>query len=230
MGAPSIDLGGVTIWAPITVGTNLALCLQCAWYHALLRSAGPAARGFWGLFFLWMAVATLAGAVKHGLRPDLGPWALSGVHWVSSVGGGLAVLSAQRATIRRSPGRRAGRWLERACTLQLLCYLVASTIFGPLVGVLIANTAVGLFPVIFTEADRARRGVAGATWIAGGLGLSTLTALIYLFQISPAAWLSHVDVAHGLMGVSYWLVLQGVSTAGVEPCYPPPRGLSVRTS
>jgi hypothetical protein len=192
--ASAIELAGVTIWAPVTAGTNVLLCMQCALYGRRLAPEREETRRSWGLFFAWMAVAAGGGALKHGFHPDLGPVALAAVHWVSTLAAGMAVWHAQRGP-------------------QLLAYLVANLALGPLVALMIINTAVGLLPVIFAEASRARRGAPGSAWLAGGLTVSALPALVYALHLSPASWLSHVDVAHVLMAVSYWLVLVGASSA-----------------
>jgi len=149
---PWIDVGGFRIQAPVTVATNLLLAVQCARYWALLRKEPGRVSRLWALFFLGMAVATLAGAPKHGLRHVLGAAQLSLLLWVSAVGAGLAVFCAQGATIlaHAGPARRAG--LRHTCWAQLVLNGGASVTLGPRVGVVIANTAVGLSPVIIAHA------------------------------------------------------------------------------
>jgi len=215
MHSTAIELAGVTIWAPVTAGTNVFLCLQCALYGRRLAPEREEVLRSWGLFFVWMAVAAGAGAVKHAFHPDLGPLALAAVYWASSLAAGLAVWWAQEATGRPGGGGWSA-WVRNVRTPQLAVYLVINLVVGPLVGLMIINTAVGLVPVIFAESARARRGAAGSGWVAGGLAVSALPAVVYALHLSPTPWLTHVDVAHGLMAVSYWLVLLGVSAASAR--------------
>jgi hypothetical protein len=211
-----IDVLGVRIQSPVTAGTNLALALQCAYFRWRLgREVEPRLR-LWAVFFLGMAVATLAGAPKHALRHLLSPIELTTVLWVSSLGSGLGVWAAQRATITTRAGpRRAG--LERASSLQLLAYVVANAALEPAMSVVIANTAVGLLPVIHAEARAARRGEPSGRWIAGGFGLSMITGLVYVAELSLGRWLSHVDIAHLLMCVSYYSIARGATPHGSAP-------------
>jgi hypothetical protein len=209
---PWVDVLGVRIQAPVTAGTNVALALQCAYIRWRLRRGVEPGIRLWALFFMAMAVATLAGAAKHALRHVLAPIELGFVLWISSLGSGLAVWAAQRASISsRAAGlRRVG--LERASTLQLLAYLVANTAWGPLMSVLIGNTVVGLLPVIHAEARAARGGEPRGRCIAGGLGISMITGLVYVAELSLGHWLNHIDIAHLLMGVSYYLIARGAAT------------------
>ena len=55
---------------------------------------------------------------------------------------------------------------------------------------------VGLLPVIGVEASAFHRGHPGAGWIAGG---------------------HHVDIAHLLMGVSFWLMVRGCRPYVIDP-------------
>jgi hypothetical protein len=208
MVGPWVEVFGVPVAAPVSVGTNLVLAVECAWCFWCLRRAPDARVGQWSLFFLAMAVATLAGAPKHGLREVLGPRALALVLWTSSLGSGLAVRWAQHATL---PAWQGGsrRGIQRVSDAQLLTYLAANVALGPLAGLFVVNTAVGLLPVTFVEAFGARRGVVGAADIAAGLGLGMVTALVYVAGLSYGPWLTHVDIAHLLMGVSYYLIFRG---------------------
>jgi hypothetical protein len=211
-----VDVLGVRIQAPVAAGTNVALALQCAYFRWRLRRGVEPAIRLWALFFLAMAVATLAGAPKHALRHVLSPIELTSVLWISSLGSGLAVWAAQRATITSRAGlRRVG--LERASSLQLVAYLVANAAWGPHMSVLIANTVVGLLPVIHAEAGAARGGEPSGGWIAAGFGLSMITGLVYVAELSLGHWVNHIDVAHVLMALSYYLIARGAAAPTSVP-------------
>jgi hypothetical protein len=205
-----MEVGGLRIAAPITAGTNLLLAIQCGYAYRRLRGHPTRRARLWASFFLAMAVATLAGALKHGVADALDPTAFAAVLWVCSVASGVAVWCAQRATIAVCAGPH-WRSLEAASSLQALVYLAANLTVGPTMAVVIANTAAGLLPVIYGELSGAgsRELIRGR--IASGLSLSMFTGALYVAKLSAGPWLTHVDLAHALMGVSYWLILRGAA-------------------
>lgn len=204
-----IDVGGLIIRAPVTAGTNLLLAVQCSLYFRALRTAPSQRSRLWAGFFLAMAVATLAGVVKHGFRHELAPSSLLLVLWVSNLGAGLSTYFAQCATLDRLARVKPLRKGDSIVRAQLLLFLAANVAFGPEILVLLANTAVGLLPVIGAEARAAHRGQADGAWIAAGLSLSIGTGVVYVAELSAGPWLNHVDIAHLLLGVSFWMMLRG---------------------
>ena len=205
-----IEVWGVTIRSPVTAGTNLILALQCAYYALYLRGAGSERRTGWTLFFAAMALATLAGVPKHGLRHLLGGDLLASVLWTSSLASGAAVYFAQRATIASRTQSATRRRLEWVVGAQAALFLAANVALGPEMLLLIAHTAVGLIPVIVVEAFARRGGDGCGRWVASGLMVSLLPGFVYVFQISLGRWFNHIDVAHALMGVSFYLIVRGV--------------------
>ena len=111
-----IEIGGFVIRAPVTAGTNLVLAVQCVLYFRSLR-AGPGARSrLWGGFFSMMAIATLAGVLKHGFQQQLSETGLLLVLWVSNLASGIATYYAQRATaVTHAPQARDSRVGAHRC-------------------------------------------------------------------------------------------------------------------
>ena len=216
-----IEMGGFVIRAPVTAATNLVLGLQCSLYFRGLKSSpGPRSR-LWGGFFAMMAIATFAGVLKHGFQHELSEGSLFIVLWVTNVAGGIATYCAQRATsVTHAPEQFRGRF-DRVCEIQLFVFLAANVVLGPRFLLLVVNLAVGLLPVIAAEALAFRRGHAEAGWIVGGLSLSILAGSVYLAGLSIGPWLNHIDIAHVLMGVGFWLIVRAFR--------PPIRFTSTRT-
>lgn len=240
-------LGTLSVQAPVTALTSLLLGLQCLAYALHLSrargDAGALRRRGWSGFFFFMGVANLAGVAKHGFRHLLEsrpPFLLLALA-TSSVATGLAIWAAQRATIRGSAGNDVGRdrpasapnALEFLTAGQLTLYLAANLLLGPDMILLIGNTVVGLGPVAVAEALRRRRrgagpgrgettAASGSAAVAAGLALSLLTGVVYLGGLSVGAWFNHIDVAHALMGVSFYLVHRGVAGTTPSPTYPLP--------
>jgi hypothetical protein len=213
MGATSIEIAGVVIQTPVNVATNLLLTLQCVGYYRYLsRREGEWAR-CWALFFQMMAVATAAGVVKHGFHYLLGVGAFTLVLAISNVASGFSTHSAQRATVTSlaAPERRS--LLQLLTTAQLAVFLAANVAVGPDIMLLIANTAVGLIPVIVVEARAFLRGSTAGGAVAGGLTLSILGGAAYVMRFSPSPWFDCIDVAHLVMGISFELLRRGAARA-----------------
>ena len=204
-----IEIGELTIRAPVTAGTNLALAVQCVVYSRRLGAQPEARSRMWSCFFLMMAIATLAGALKHGFQHELSELGLFLVLWFSSLGSGLSTYFAQRASlVFHAPGHLERR-VDRLIKAQLFLFLAVNVALGPQLLFLLVGTAVGLLPVIGVEARAFRRGHPGSGWIAGGLSVSIITGAVYAEGLSVGSWLNHVDIAHLLMGLSFWLMVRG---------------------
>ena len=204
-----IEIGEFTLRAPVTAGTNLALAVQCVLYSRRLR-AGPEARSRrWSGFFSMMAIATFAGVFKHGFQHELSEPGLLLVLWASNFGGGVSTYFAQRASlVFHAPGHLERR-VNALIKAQLILFLAVNVVLGPQLLFLLVNTAVGLLPVIGVEARAFHQGHPGSGWIAGGLSVSIITGAVYAAGLSVGSWLNHVDIAHVLMAVSFWLMLRG---------------------
>jgi hypothetical protein len=92
---------------------------------------------------------------------------------------------------------------------QLVCFLCANALIGPEMLLLIADTAIGLLPVIALEARSWLRGRSEGGWVAAGLSVSIGTAAVYVTRLSAGPWLDHIDIAHLLLGVSFALIARG---------------------
>lgn len=210
-----IRIGDLAVQAPVNAGTNLLLSVQCLVYYARLRRLEDERTRSWGLFFLMMSVATLAGVPKHAFRHLLPGHAMVLILAVSNLASGIAVYFAQRATIRSRAPFRFRSALEYLTAAQLLVYLVANLAVGPEITLLIGNTLAGLVPVIIAEARSLGHTPPGGL-VAAGLSVSVLSGAAYLGGFSPSPWFNHIDVAHLIMGVSFYQVHTGVARGAGE--------------
>lgn len=209
-----IDLGGLTVRSPVTAATNLMLSIQCMLYFRRRRSGLPDRSGYWSLFFLAMSAATLAGVFKHGFAHALPGGVYELVLWIAAVGSAASVHYAQLAALggpARS-GSSRGRWLRKVSVAQAAVFFCGCVAFGPEMWLVVLNTAVGLVPVIVAESRAWRRGSKRNAWVVGGLSASLLTGVVYVGNLSMGIWFNHVDLAHVLMGVSFWLIVRGSSS------------------
>ncbi len=208
METTSIEIGGFVIRAPVTAGTNLVLAVQCFLYFRSLRARPEASARLWGGFFSMMAIATLAGVLKHGFQHQLSETGLLLVLWISNITGGIATYYAQRGTAVTHAPEHLKRRFDRLFQIQFLVFLAGNVALGPEMLLLVVNMAAGLLPVIGVEAMALRRGYPGSGWVVGGLSLSILTGAVYLAGLSIGPWLNHIDIAHLLMFVSFWLIVR----------------------
>ena len=212
-----IEIGGLAIRAPVTAATNLALTVQCVLYAHTLRVAPGARSRLWGGFFSMMALATSAGVLKHGFQHELSEMGLFLVLWVSSLTSGVSTYYAQRATAVTHSPEHLKRRLDRLFQIQLFVFLAGNVALGPQVLLMVVNAAAGLLPVIGVEAIALSRGEPGSGWIVGGLSVSILTGAVYVTGLSVGPWLNHVDIAHMLMGLSFWMIARAFRPAVGAP-------------
>jgi hypothetical protein len=221
-----LEIDGLAIHSPVTAFTNLLLAWQCGHYYRTVRTGSMDRAGCWSLFFLAMAITTLAGVPKHGFGYAMSSDLYSAVLWISCLGSGVAVYFAQHATLVSGRGRSgpwwapgprgAIDWVGALPALQGAAYLGTATLMGPEMLLTAANTALGLSPVIVVEAVRLRRGTSGAgAWTLAGLSVSLFTGVVYVGNISMGVWFNHIDLAHVLMGVSFWLMVRGAPESRV---------------
>ena len=95
-----------------------------------------------------MAIATLAGALKHGFQHELSETGLLLVLWVSSVTGGIATYYAQSATAVTHAPEHLKRRFDRVFQIQFFVFLAGNVALGPQMLLLVVNMAAGLLPVI----------------------------------------------------------------------------------
>lgn len=209
----AIEIGDVVVRAPVTAGTNLLLSIQCAVYFARSRMTDSRRARWWGGFFAMMALATFAGVFKHGARHILSADGLTLMLAVSSFASGVATHMAQEATLASHARTGVRPRLRLLIDVQLALFIAVNVIFGPEMTFLIVNTAAGLLPVVVVEAMR-RGTVEGGGLVAGGLILSLLTGLVYAGELAVGPWLNHIDIAHLIMGLSFYLIHRGLGASG----------------
>jgi len=218
-----IRIGGINIQHPVTAGTNALLAIQCLAYFFRLRASTEARARLWSGFFIIMALATFAGAFKHGVPHLLGEAGFAAVLAVSNLGSGVSTYFAQRATITCCEPASIRARYRLLIGIQLAAFLIANVIIGPRLFLLIINSAVGLLPVIANEALHSRS-VPGAKLVAIGLSISILTGVVYIAGVSAGSWFNHIDLAHVIMAVSFLIVFLGARQVG----YPKARTMSER--
>ncbi len=209
---------GWTQHVSITVLTNLVIALQAAVLTLrVLPGSRSDAERYWGWFFGFMAVAALAGAVKHAYPPDpsLPPrfWGII----ISNTASAAAAGFAQLATIETVLGGSAvRRWMQRVVILQVVGVWISTLMWPGFLPALVCTVA-GLTPVLIVESACSLRDRPGASAIASGFALTALGGFAYVLKVSPAPWLTYIDIAHLFTVASLALIYLGVlERAGPE--------------
>ena len=219
MDTTGLELGSVLVANPMNTATNTLLAVQCAIYALTLgRSHPKSGAAEWAAFFLFMSLATGAGAIKHGFGYALGAPAYDVALTVTNVAGGFSTYFAQLATIRRRSHARPETF-RMVAYAQVCAFLVANLALGPELLLLIANTAVGLVPVTVVE-GRSARGMRSGSAIALGLLVGTLAGLVYLADVSLGPWFNHIDFAHAVMAFSFHAIARGAAPRGLSSSMP----------
>lgn len=213
MDTPWIELFGFSLRAPVTAATNLLLAIQCLVSYRLLSLYPSERHRMWSGFFLLMALATLAGAFKHGARHLMTEELFLVVLALSNLGSAVATYFAQRAAIvsYAAPQWRAS--YHGLVGLQLGLVALMNIVWGPELSILIVSMAIGLIPVLLVEGVHAWQ-LPGAGLVSAGLTISMTSGVVYVVHLSLGPWLNHIDIAHVIMSGSLLLVLVGVRRAG----------------
>jgi hypothetical protein len=209
---------GSTPHASTTVVTNLVIAVQAVVLAVrVLPGSRSEAERYWGWFFGFMAVAALAGAVKHSYPPDPRlPMRFWGIV-LSNTAAAAAAGFAQLATVETLIGRIAARlWLRRIVVAQVCAVWITSVLWPGFLPALVCTVA-GLTPVLVAESVRSLRDRPGASAIASGFALTALGGFAYVLKVSPAPWLTYIDIAHLFTVASLALIYLGVlERAGPE--------------
>jgi hypothetical protein len=206
-----IDLGGITIYEPVTVITDLLVTAVC-WY-AFFR-LGSFKQGklqlLFRAYFFSMGLATAyGGIVGHGFIEQLGfVWKVPG--WVISM---ISVALLERAAIFHAQPllqERIGRvfaWLNLTELFVLLITVLITLNFFWVE----AHAAYGLLMVVFSFEMYVFRKTAaiGSRYMLIAVGIAALAALVHLSEFAPHTWFNHLDLSHVIMALGSWYFYQG---------------------
>lgn len=197
---PRFSLLPLKLHEPATFWTDCALAAWSAWlafslaHHA---ASAPTPLAFWWIgAFATCALAALAGAIHHGLGPDLPP-AVNQASWrlalLSLVGTGLCLLQvAAHLTLTGTPLLAA-----QGLSLVLAAGFALAALRIDKFYVAIAAYGLGQVAVLATALlAHQHYPAAHLAWLATAFSLSLLAALIQHFRLSPAVRFNHNDLYH----------------------------------
>ena len=203
----------MSLHEPTTFATDLvlsALSVGCA--IALGRRAranGSHAAAWLAATLAAAGVAALAGALAHGVGPEMSPTAADALWRATLHAGGLmsfCLIASSAAAALRGPVRTAAYVAGLVELAAFTGWVALHPEFRWLVldyGLAIAAAAT-LHGVRLRSGDRP-----GAAWILAGLGVSVAAALVQRSGFAPHPHFNHNDLYHVVQMLGTWLLYRG---------------------
>jgi hypothetical protein len=209
---PSVEYFGIRIDEPVTTFTDLIVSAVCFYAFFQLHKISLKNKVHWNLkyYFLSMALATLIGGViGHGFLYLFSfAWKLPG--WLTSM---FSIALLERASILYAKPLvkpKVGNFFAWMNIIELSTFVIVtfSTLNFFFVEV---HSAYGLL-VIVTSFNfvvyRKRKSEASKLFLIA-VGVSAISALIFMNEIGISKWFNHYDISHILMSISAFVFYKG---------------------
>lgn len=209
---PSIDFLGIRIDEPITTATDLIVSAVCFYAFFRLNKVPLKSKVHWNLkyYFLSMGLATLIGGViGHGFLYLFSfAWKLPG--WLTSM---FSIALLERASIiyaKPLVKPKVGTFFAWMNLIELTTFVIIT--FTTLNFFFVeVHSAYGLL-IIVTSFNfvvyRKRKSEASKLFLIA-VGVSAISALIFMNEIGISIWFNHFDISHILMAISAFIFYKG---------------------
>ena len=209
---PSIDVFGIRLDEPVTTATDLIVSAVCLYAFYKLNSIPIKNKVHWNLkyYFLSMGLATLIGGViGHGFLYLFSfAWKLPG--WLTSM---FSIALLERASImyaRPLIKPKVGNFFAWMNLIELTTFVIIT--FTTLNFFFVeVHSAYGLL-IIVTSFNfvvyRNRKSEASKLFLIA-VGVSALSALIFMNELGISKWFNHFDISHILMSISAFIFYKG---------------------
>jgi hypothetical protein len=209
---PSIDFFGIRIDEPVTTVTDLIVSAVCFYAFYRLNKISIRNQVHWNLryYFLSMALATLIGGViGHGFF-YLFPFAWKLPGWLTSM---FSIALLERASIlyaRPLIKPKVGDFFAWMNIIELTTFVIItfSTLNFFFVEV---HSAYGLLIIVtgFNLVVYKKRKSEASRLFLIAVGISAISALIFMNEIGISKWFNHFDISHILMAISAFVFYKG---------------------
>jgi len=209
---PSVEFLGIRVDEPVTTITDLLVSAVCFYAYYRLQKIPLKNNVHWNLkyYFLSMGLATLIGGIiGHGFLYLFSfAWKLPG--WLTSM---FSIALLERASIlyaRPLVKPRIGNFFSWMNIIELTTFVIVtfSTLNFFFVEV---HSAYGLL-VIVTSFNlwvyRKKKSEASKLFLIA-VGVSAISALIFMNEIGISKWFNHFDISHILMSISAFIFFKG---------------------
>src|SRR3989339_975282 len=225
----SIVIANIRIDEPVTVLTDLLVSGVCFYAYFKLRAISEKIKlhYYLKLYFLTMGIATLLGGViGHGFlyffneitntSLPVSPWKLPG--WYVSM---FSIAMLERAVIERSKilvPKRVGWFSSRLNIVELLTFMII-TGFSLNFFFVEVHSAYGLLIVTssFSFLIYTKTRHSGSKRFLLAVGLSAISALVFMNQWGFDKWFNHFDISHTIMALGAWFFYRGARYMVLHP-------------
>lgn len=209
---PSIDFLGIRIDEPVTTLTDLIVSAVCfyAFYH--LNKIPVKNKVHWNLkyYFLSMGLATLIGGViGHGFLYLFSfAWKLPG--WLTSM---FSIALLERASIMYAKPlikSKIGNFFAWMNLIELTTFVIIT--FATLNFFFVeVHSAYGLLIIVtsFNLVVYKKQKSEASRLFLIAVGISAISALIFMNEIGISIWFNHFDISHLLMACSAFVFYKG---------------------
>lgn len=204
----TIFLGDFAIHEPVTAFTDFIITILGFIYYWKLSSTDEIVKN-WRLFFLFISLSTLFGGSSHALFAVHEGWRYKSLWLPMQFVNGLAIYFAQKATflsvLKNSEKRNA--W-KISYLVQLVVYYIVLLIIQKYIVTIIDN-AVGLIPIMILHFS-AKTKEDYYPYIAYGILISFITAIVHGMKFSLHDYFNYNDIAHIFIMLSLTVMYLGV--------------------
>ena len=217
----------MAIAEPMTMVTDYAIAVACAWFAARLIFSEDNRRHFcrqaWGLGYFFIGIGALLGGTNHGFAPHLSNGAMALMWKVAYYAAGLSMALCVAGTVIGSVKAQGWRTILQVLNaLGFLAFAIWVTISDDsfLWVIIISVFALGAIALLQAWAF-VRWKSKSATWLIAGVLVSFLSAAVQQSGIDLHLHFSHNDLYHVVQMVGLYLLFRGAELLEAQGNAPP---------
>ena len=213
----TITIGGIAIHQPVTTFTDIILSLLCFCFFLKLKQINNPDKStkYWTLFYLFLCLSPLTGSFSHAFFLVHSGTGYDSLWLPMQLFNIWAAFSAQQATyhsaLKNSTGRNVWKWFS---IILLLISSVSVFIFHNFL-VVVIDSAIALIPVMIIHFKDIRQDK-NSEFIAWGIVILFITAIINGTKISINEYCTYLDIAHVFIITSLSVMLVGIRRKAIS--------------
>ncbi|MDA3780273.1 MAG: hypothetical protein PF487_08690 [Bacteroidales bacterium] len=216
---PAIEIFGIQILEPVTTLTDLIVSFICYYSFIKLNKMNKSNKVilYFKYYFLSMGIATtIGGLIGHGFLYLFSfAWKLPG--WITSM---FSVALVERASIEHSKKLFkpiVGKVFKIVNIVELFTFITI-TLFTLNFHFVEIHSAYGLMFVVFSFHSYIyyKTKDKGSKIILIAVGITALSAIVYLSEFSIHKWFNYNDLSHILMSISAFTFYKGAINLNFE--------------
>jgi hypothetical protein len=207
----TIHLGDIVLHQPVTAITDFIVTALCFYFYNLLKLDDKSEKSvyYWRWFYLTLGISTFFGGCSHGFFTNHTDSGYQFFWLTMQLFNGFAVYAAQHATLtsalQHSKNKNLWNYIS---VIQLILFVSSVFIFRNFIVVTI-DIALGLIPVMVIHFKDEQLN-ASSKWIAYGILVSFLTAVVHLSKFSLDVYFNYLDIAHVLIMINLSIMFVGI--------------------